>query len=178
MGFAEKLLALRKSGKISQKDLAEKIGVSQASIGYWEKGKRTPSVDAVQKIAEYFNVNTSYLTEQENTSQTYADVIELLVNTENALKFKLDPQHTNRITIHDRVVQCFLDDWVKILPLLRDGTVDDELYKLWIDNKKKEYGKVHIGNEKEVEEFLLLMEVIGSPILSKTAPDPDDTPQD
>ena len=159
------------------------------TIQQYESGKYLPKHNNLIKLAtalkceisdidERINASTSYLTEQENTSQTYADVIELLVNTENALKFKLDLQHTNRITIHDRVVQCFLDDWVKILPLLRDGTVDDELYKLWIDNKKKEYGKVHIGNEKEVEEFLLLMEVIGSPILSKTAPDPDDTPQD
>lgn len=177
MDLPEKLLTLRKNAKISQKELAEKIGVSQASIGYWEKGQRTPSIDAVQKIAEYFNVTTSYLAGQGKNHKTYADVIDLLVEAENALRFELDPQHTDCIIVHDKVMQCFLNDWVKILPLFRDGVVDSELYKLWLDNKRKEYGNVHIGNKNEIEEFLLLMEVIGSPILSKTAP-PDDTPQD
>ena len=61
MGLPERLIALRKKAKISQKELAEEIDVSQASIGYWERGQRTPSIDAVQKIAKYFNVTTDYL---------------------------------------------------------------------------------------------------------------------
>ena len=61
MGLPERLIALRKKAKISQKELAEEIDVSQASIGYWERGQRAPSIDAVQKIAKYFNVTTSYL---------------------------------------------------------------------------------------------------------------------
>ena len=143
MELPEKLLALRKNAKISQKELAEEIGVSQASIGYWEKGQRTPSIDAVKKIAEYFNVTTSYLAGQGEKTQTYADVIDLLVKAEGALRFELDPQHTNCITIYDSVIQCFLNDWVKILPLFRNRVVDDELYKLWVNNKMKEYENVH-----------------------------------
>lgn len=167
MGLPERLIALRKKAKISQKELAEEIDVSQASIGYWERGQRAPSIDAVQKIAKYFNVTTSYLVGQGEKSQTYADVIDLLVKTESALKFELDPQHANCITICDKVMQCFLDDWVKILPLFRNGTVDEKLYKLWIDDKLQEYKNVHIRNEDEIEEFLILMEVVVSPILSK-----------
>ncbi len=176
MELPEKLLALRKNAKISQKELAEEIGVSQASIGYWEKGQRTPSIDAVKKIAEYFNVTTSYLAGQGEKTQTYADVIDLLVKAEGALRFELDPQHTNCITIYDSVIQCFLNDWVKILPLFRNRVVDDELYKLWVNNKMKEYENVHIGNEDEIEAFLILMDVIGSPILSE--PDQSEPPQE
>ena len=60
-----KLLKLRKSHGLSQKKLAQAIGVSQASINYWEKGERTPSVDAVQKIADFFNVQISELLRDE-----------------------------------------------------------------------------------------------------------------
>lgn len=63
MNFSDKLLELRKSQKLSQKELAKRIGVSQASINYWEKGQRVPSIHAAYKIAEYFKIDTSELLE-------------------------------------------------------------------------------------------------------------------
>lgn len=63
MNFSDKLLELRKSQKLSQKELARRIGVSQASINYWEKGQRVPSINAACKIAEYFKIDTSELLE-------------------------------------------------------------------------------------------------------------------
>lgn len=61
MGFAEELYRLRKEAGLSQKELANKIGVSQASINYWEKGQRTPSISMVTLIADYFNVSLETL---------------------------------------------------------------------------------------------------------------------
>ena len=61
MNFKDRFLELRKNNNLSQKELAEKLGFSQASIGYWEKGQRTPSIEAAQKIADYFNVSIAYL---------------------------------------------------------------------------------------------------------------------
>lgn len=61
MDFPEKLFNLRKSQNLSQKELAKRLGVSQASVNYWEKGQRTPSIDAARTIAEYFNIDTSAL---------------------------------------------------------------------------------------------------------------------
>lgn len=57
MGFPEELHRLRYERGLSQKELADALGVSQASIGYWEKGQRTPSIDAVKKISDYFGVS-------------------------------------------------------------------------------------------------------------------------
>lgn len=61
MNFSEKLFELRKSHKLSQKELAKQIGVSQAAINYWEKGQRTPSINAAYKIADYFEIEISQL---------------------------------------------------------------------------------------------------------------------
>lgn len=61
MGLAEKIKELRTSKKISQKKLADSIGVAQSSINYWEKGQRTPSIEAVQKLADYFNTTLDEL---------------------------------------------------------------------------------------------------------------------
>lgn len=61
MGFAEELYRLRKEAGLSQKELANKIGVAQASINYWEKGQRTPSISMVTLIADHFNVSLENL---------------------------------------------------------------------------------------------------------------------
>lgn len=61
MNFPERLKKLRTEAGLSQKKLAEELGFSQASIGYWEKGERTPSIEAVMKIAEYFHISVDQL---------------------------------------------------------------------------------------------------------------------
>lgn len=44
---------------ISISELAEKIGVSRASVGKWNKS--SPSSDTIAKIANYFGVSTDYI---------------------------------------------------------------------------------------------------------------------
>lgn len=61
MGLQEKIKELRSNKGISQKKLADAIGVAQSSINYWEKGQRTPSVAAAQKLADYFNITLDEL---------------------------------------------------------------------------------------------------------------------
>lgn len=50
-----KLEEIRKNKKITQKELAEKIGVSQQCISHWEKGDRPMSVSLAKKVAEILN---------------------------------------------------------------------------------------------------------------------------
>lgn len=61
MNFSETLYTIRKQKKLSQKKLAEIANVSQASINYWEKGQRTPSIEAIEKLANALDVPTSQL---------------------------------------------------------------------------------------------------------------------
>lgn len=46
----------RAKQRISQEDLAIKVGVSRQTIHSIERGKKTPSVELAMKIANYFNV--------------------------------------------------------------------------------------------------------------------------
>lgn len=48
------------SGK-RQKDLAAYLGVPDNTISYFVSGKRTPNIEQIVKIAEYFSVSTDYL---------------------------------------------------------------------------------------------------------------------
>ena len=60
MKIGEKIRALRK-GKMTQAELAERVGVHETSIRRWELGNRVPDVKDIQKIAEVLNVPTTEL---------------------------------------------------------------------------------------------------------------------
>lgn len=51
MTTGERIKLARKGKNMSQKELAEKIGVSASMIGQYENGLRNPKVDTIQRIA-------------------------------------------------------------------------------------------------------------------------------
>ena len=57
----ERLKELRKDRGLSQKQLAEILGISENSISLYERNINTPDDDMKVKIANYFNVSMDYL---------------------------------------------------------------------------------------------------------------------
>lgn len=52
---------LRTELKLSQRELGHKLGVCNQTISFWESGQREPDLDALIKIAKFFEVSTDYL---------------------------------------------------------------------------------------------------------------------
>lgn len=52
---------LRKERKWSQKELGEKVDISESFVSKVESGKKQPSREVTAKIAEVLNVTTDYL---------------------------------------------------------------------------------------------------------------------
>ncbi len=52
--FNENLKEMRVSAGLTQKQLAEKLGVLERTISYWESGKRECDFDTLIKIAKCF----------------------------------------------------------------------------------------------------------------------------
>ena len=59
--FPRILTLLRKEKGISQKQAAEDLGLAQALLSHYEKGKRECGLEFLLKAAEYYNVSTDYL---------------------------------------------------------------------------------------------------------------------
>ena len=57
----ENLKKLREEAGISQKQLAECIGVSQQSINKYENHNIEPDIETMIRIADYFNTSVDYL---------------------------------------------------------------------------------------------------------------------
>lgn len=52
---------LRKSKKLSQKDLADILNVHQTAVSQWEQKRTMPDIDMIKKLANYFGVTTDYI---------------------------------------------------------------------------------------------------------------------
>ncbi len=59
--FAKRLTAIRKDKKLSQKQAAKDLGVSQALLSHYEKGIRECGLQFIVKACEYYNVSADYL---------------------------------------------------------------------------------------------------------------------
>ena len=57
----ERMKSLRLEAKLTQKEIAEKLGISTAFYGQWETGKRNPASKNLQKIADFYEVSIDYL---------------------------------------------------------------------------------------------------------------------
>ncbi|MBS5718920.1 MAG: helix-turn-helix domain-containing protein [Megasphaera micronuciformis] len=61
MDFAKRLKELRMSRGLTQDDLARELRLVKSSISMYENGKRKPSFEVLEAIADYFNVNMDTL---------------------------------------------------------------------------------------------------------------------
>ncbi len=59
--FGTRLRALRKQRNLTQKQLAELVGVQNSIISFYEVGDRTPSIELIIAFSRVFHVSTDYL---------------------------------------------------------------------------------------------------------------------
>ena len=57
----DRLRSCRKAANYTQQELAEKLDVTQQTVGFWETGRRNPDVPMLVRLAGIFHVTTDYL---------------------------------------------------------------------------------------------------------------------
>jgi len=61
MTFKERLIELRKEKNLTQKQVADDLGMQVPTYGRYEIGLREPNMEMLDKLARYFNVTVDYL---------------------------------------------------------------------------------------------------------------------
>lgn len=61
MTIGDKILYLRQKLDMKQKELADKVGITEATLSRYENGKRNPRGDIAAKLAKALDVTTDYL---------------------------------------------------------------------------------------------------------------------
>ena len=64
--FGIKLKELRIEKGLSQRKLGELLGFCNQTVSFWETGSRDPDLDALIKIADFFEVSVDYLLGRED----------------------------------------------------------------------------------------------------------------
>lgn len=67
----DRLRLLREAQNLTQKDLAERLHISESQIFRYEKDDIEPRADVVVKIADFFNVTTDYLLDMSEEQGRY-----------------------------------------------------------------------------------------------------------
>lgn len=78
--LGNRLKNLREEKDLYQKDLAKIFGISAGAIGLYENNRRTPDMELLKEMAEYFNVSTDYLlgkSDLRNPEEFYKDITEV-----------------------------------------------------------------------------------------------------
>ncbi len=65
MKFGENLYNLRKSAKMSQEKLAEKMNVSRQSVSKWENGESYPEMEKIMKLCSIFHCKINDLVHED-----------------------------------------------------------------------------------------------------------------
>ena len=55
--FRDNLVHLRKLNRLTQEDIAEKVGVTRQAIAKWESGETVPDLDKCRLLADVFGVS-------------------------------------------------------------------------------------------------------------------------
>jgi len=59
--LGKRIQRYRKQADLTQEELAEKVGISRAYMGYIEQGRNTPSLEILEKIAKKLKISLSDL---------------------------------------------------------------------------------------------------------------------
>ena len=80
--MGNKLRSLRIEKKLTQKQVADRVGVAISAVSSYESGTRYPSYDVLVRFAHIFHVSTDYLlgiTDKKNIDVTGLDDNEIEV---------------------------------------------------------------------------------------------------
>lgn len=62
----DKIKQLRKAQRITQQELAEKLGITPSAVGMYEQNRREPNYDVLQQLSNIFSVSFDYLLDRES----------------------------------------------------------------------------------------------------------------
>lgn len=174
--FSERLKELRSQTGKTQKQFAEFVESTPATISAYENATKNPSLEVVMNIARKCNVSLDWICgfsdEKGIPLNACADILKVLFelglldgielesgffkDTENnPLQIDPDPkyQHFMMIYFNDTTINDALIKWKKIFDLYQNQTIDEEVYRLWVEKTLKEYNIPYHPNKGVWNEF-------------------------
>jgi len=111
MPFPERLVALRKQRKLSQRALAAAVGVHLTQVQRYEAGAGQPTLDVVRRLAIALSVSADALVFDDAERGPQDDDLKLIF--EAVEQFSAEEKATAKTVLHGLVLQHQARKWAK-----------------------------------------------------------------
>lgn len=135
MPVGSRIRALRKSAGLTQRELAESIGLTESAVRNYELGLRTPSDEQLDAMAEAMGIAPESL--HDIRVESAREALEVLfrmeealglypVENDGAMGLAIDTEKELAPAMHQSLVA-----WKRMRDGLSDGSVSPEEYEAW-----------------------------------------------
>ena len=105
--IGERINYLREIRNIKQKELAEAIGVTKATMSKYENNINIPNADILCKIADALNTSTDFLVGRTSNIKTYKNYSPDEFTTKDIMKIITKLNKENQIRIFERALLLY-----------------------------------------------------------------------
>lgn len=119
-----RLKELRKEKKLSQKEIAKEMSISEKTLSRWENGESQIKPEKAQQLADFFGVSVGYLLGYIDDSEIYDD--EVVVEPEKGMILAYSLERSNK-KLQEKMFKDFIT-------FFRDNTIfvsDEEILSLY-----------------------------------------------
>lgn len=88
-GIKETILTARKEKGLTQKDMADKLNISQPAYSYYEKGDKPLPANQLKKVLNILDIEMDQLKELENPIEMISKSLERIADTLERIEKKL-----------------------------------------------------------------------------------------
>ena len=91
---------------VSQRQVAEAIGVTEPAMNHYINGRREPDITTLVKLADYFDVSIDYLVGRDVPEER--PMSDKAIMTANGQNITLDPSKPVQFNVNGRVFELIL----------------------------------------------------------------------
>ena len=151
--IGKRMKQARTNAGINQRDMSERLSLTNSSYSNYENGYSEPPVEIILKFCDILGITLSDLLEMKVLSsnsftvKTFSDFLSILIDldrrglkiTGNTTYSQQDNQLTAHLTldIPNAQIATFIPDWNKVNQALASGEMDKEEYDIWLKDTLK-----------------------------------------
>lgn len=149
--FSTRIKELRNKLGITQKDFADAVHITTATLSSYENDIKKPSLAVIVDIAERYTVSIDWLCglsdkmDPGDKLRTYSDIIELIIKISRAITTHVISDEVNPVLyahgigFEDSRLGEFFKEWEKMKSLHDQNIIDNDVYSLWIEKTYAKY---------------------------------------
>lgn len=168
--IGNRIKELRTSKNLTQEDIAKMVKVSKATISNYEKGKVSPPIELLIKLAERYDVSIDWLCGLSNEEiprlMSYGDAFFRLVEIDKVIGFSVEDvtffsNLRGTAVLFDATLTKALEEYQEMVNLRDNNTISEHLFNLWISDKVQQLDKQYrllsnqtLKNQKKMDKDL------------------------